>query len=186
MISVSVQADLREARKMFRELGPGVDRAASRALNDAMTTVIAKGAREMKKTLPGLNVSTIKSHIKRQRATFRRLSTDIWTSGFPLSGHLFKPAATRKGITVKLGKRRTLARVGSRKAFQVAKFGTKVFVRRSSTDRRIRLFRGPSLPGVFRARTAEFQRIARERWAVTFPSRLRFEIEKASAKAASR
>jgi hypothetical protein len=64
-----------------------------------------------------------------------------------------------------------------RKAFIVDKFGGEVFVRRFPNGRQIRRFRGPSMPGVFRAQGEKFKAIGQRRWAQAFTSRMQYEIE---------
>lgn len=183
-IRLNVKADLKEVRKLFRELGPGVDRAASRALNDTITTVRAEGAREIKAKHKALRIGDIKREMKLGRATRRLLKASTTTAGRPLPLGMFKPSAKKRaGVTAVIGTQRVLMGQQGRRAFVIAKFGSEYFVRRFARGRAVKRIRGPSLPGVFRASIDRFRAIAQARWVKTFPNRLRYEIEKAERKA---
>lgn len=185
-VRIDISADLKQVRKLLKELGPGVDRAAARALNDTITTVRAQGAREIKRKHKALKIGDIKREMKLGRATRQLLSASASTKGRPLSLSLFKPSSKkRSGVTAVIGTKRALIGSPGRRAFVILAFGNEYFVRKSVKGRRVKRIRGPSLPGVFRASTEKFTRIAKDKWAIAFPSRLRFEIEKAKTRALS-
>lgn len=184
-IKLDVRADIKEAQALFRHLGPGVAKAAARALNDSIVTVRAEGARAIKRQHPAMRVGDIKKEMNVKKAYHRHLVASVDTTGKPLSLLSFKARDTRKGVTAQVGRKRHTVEMQGRKAFFIPKYGGEVFVRRAATGRQIRRVRGVSMPSVFRARSDEFEEIAKKRWAVTFPNRLRFEIAKAEAKARS-
>jgi len=168
---------------MFRELGEGVNRAAARALNDTITTVRAVGAREIKKNHRALRIGDIKRSMKLGRATRNLLSARTTTSGKAQPLSRFRPRLFKVGTKATIGNERVLLGKAGRRVFIIPRYGNEYFIRKSDSGRRVRRFRGPSLPGVFRAQLDRFRAIARDRWAVTFPNRMRFEIEKAQRKA---
>jgi hypothetical protein len=181
---ISVKSDFRQVKKMFKELGPGVDRAAARALNDTITTVRKEGAQEIKRKHKALKIGDIKREMKVGKATPHRLNASAETRGKPLPLRNFSPSSKKRGgVTAVIGNKRVLMGSPGRRAFQIPKFGNEYFVRKSASGRRIKRIRGPSLPGVFRASVDKFSAIARHRWVKTFNSRLKFEIEKAMRKA---
>lgn len=186
MITVDIRADVRQVEKMFGHLKAGaVKRAASRAINDALITVRADGAREIKKQHPALRIGDIKGNMVMHRAFPNNLQGRVETKGRPLSLKLFRPGGgrrTRKGVspvTAMIGQKRGVVSYHGRKGFRIAAFGDEIFVRTFATGRQVRRFRGPSLPGVFRAQGNRFKAIAAQRWAVRFPAQMRFEIERA-------
>lgn len=201
MISLDIRADVRQAERFLRNLKRiAVKRAASRAINDAAITVRAEGARAIKREHPALKIGDIKNNIARYRATPQNLRAELKVKGRPLSATLFalrggqqrtrrsvgvrgQVSLTRMGrarpMTAMFGTRRELVQYHGRKGFRVLRYGNEVFVRSNATGRKLRRFRGPSLPGVFRSRSEEFKAIAAERWKVAFPNRLKFEIEQA-------
>lgn len=182
-INIDVQSDLKEVRTMFRELGPGVDKAAARALNDTITTVRAQGARAIKLKHKALKIGDIKREMKLGRATQRLLSAHTSTEGKPLPLRLFRPGVKRAGVTAIIGNSRVLMGGPGRRAFVIAAYGNEYFIRKHAKGRRVRRIRGPSLPGVFRASLDKFTGIAHARWAIAFPNRLRYEIDNAVKKA---
>ena len=184
MILVDVEVDVKEVRRLWSELGKGVDRAAARALNDTMTTVISQGARSIKSRHSALKIGDIKRRMVRFRAHANRLTTVVSVTGKPLSLSLFRPSDKRKaGVTAVIGTRRVLMGVAGRRAFRIPAYGNEYFVRRNVKGRAVKRVRGPSLPGAFRAASKDFERIAIDRWNVAFPSRVRFEIDKAQRRA---
>lgn len=202
MIGIDVRADIRQAEKFLRDLSRGaIRRAASRAINDALVTVRMQGAAAIKAKHPALKVGIIKENISTERSTPRTLTGQVYTKGRPLSVTLFDVRGgvghrvrrgprgqtiltrTNRPLTARLGTTRAQVQVGNRKGFRVLQYGNEVFVRRNPKGRQLRRFRGPSMPGVFRARAGEFEQIARSRFAVTFPSRLQYEIAKAKQQA---
>lgn len=183
---LDVRSDLREVEKLFKYLGPGVAKAASRALNDTITTVRAEGAREIKRKHKALKIGDIKREMKLGRATRQLLSAGTSTTGKPLPLQHFAPSSKKRaGVTAVMGLQRVLMGQAGRRVFQVNAYGNQYFIRRQNKGRSIKRIRGPSLPGVFRANLDKFRTIAQTRWATTFPNRLRYEIEKAEAKARS-
>lgn len=182
---INVRTDIRQAAAFYTNLRErAIHMAASRAINDALITVRAEGARAIKREHPALKIGDIKNNMSIERAHRYRLRGEVRTRGRALSATLFalRGGHGKRGVrplTAMFGKSREIVQWKGRGAFQVVRYGGEVFVRRYPKGRRIRRFRGPSLPGVFRARSEEFKVIAARRWAVTFPSRLRFEIERA-------
>lgn len=182
-ITFDVRGDFREVKRMFKELGPAIDRAASRALNDTITTVRAQGAREIKLRHKALKIGDIKREMKMGRANPRNLSASTSTSGKPLSLSRFSPSSKKRtGVTAVIGNRRVLMGGPGRRAFVIPAYGNEYFVRRSAKGRGVKKIRGPSLPGIFRASSDKFKRIAKDRWNTAFPNRLRFELDKAAAR----
>jgi hypothetical protein len=188
MISLNVKADVTEVERYLSILEKDAARkAAARAINDTLTTLRAEGARLIKTAHPALKISDIKANMIMKRASYTNLRGLVSTTGRPLSALLFnvrggkQTKSGRSPLTAQFGQLRTELGIGSRLAFRIAKFGDEVFVRRDDRGHGVRRLRGPSMPGVFRAQLARFQQIAAERWAVTFPSRLRYEIELAKA-----
>lgn len=187
MITVDIKADVKRVEKFFSNLGKNaVKRAASRAINDALITVRADGAREIKKVHSALTIGAIKGNMVIYRATPGNLQGKVETKGRPLSLKLFKPLGgktNRRGyrapVTAIMGTTRAVVSYHGRKGFRVAAFGDEIFVRTNATGKRIRRYRGPSLPGVFRAQATKFKQIAMKRWAIRFPAQMRFEIERA-------
>jgi hypothetical protein len=186
MITLDVRLDVKDAEQYLSRLERNAARrAAARAINDTLTTLRAEGARLIKASHPALRIGDIKANMIMKRAGYSELRGLLSTTGKPLSALLFKVRGGQrksKGlvpVTAQFGIQRTVLGIGTRAAFRIAKFGDEVFVRRSDNSRRVRRLRGPSLPGVFRAQTVKFQQLARERWAITFPNRLRYEIEAA-------
>lgn len=186
MIAINVKADIRQAQKMLRLLnGSAVHKAAARALNDTITTVRAEGAREIKSAHPALKIGDIKRNMTVSKAYTNKLTAKVETKGKPLSLKLYGANMTKRGVTAKLGTKRGPVKYKGRPAFVVLSFAGEIFVRRNEKGRRIRRFRGPSLPGVFRAQLGKFQAIAAKRWKVAFANRLKYEIAKAEAAAAN-
>jgi hypothetical protein len=188
MIGIDVRADVKEAEKFLSNLERNaVRKAAARAINDTLTTLRAEGARLIKTAHPALRISDIKANMLIKRAGYTNLRGLVSTTGRPLSALLFNVRGGQRRkrgmtpVTGQFGLQRTALGIGSRAAFRIAKFGDEVFVRRDATGRRVRRLRGPSLPGVFRAQTIKFEQIASERWAITFPNRMRYEIELAKS-----
>lgn len=183
-VSIDIRTDLRQVRRLFKELGPGVNRAAARALNDTITTVKAKGAREIKKKHSALVIGAIKKEMAVGRANPRKLTSSVATEGKPLPLELFKPSSKKRaGVTAVIGTNRVLMGSTGRRAFVIPAYGNGYFVRKSDSGRGVKRIRGPSLPGVFRGSTDRFKRIAQERWDIALPNRLKYEIAKAEAKA---
>lgn len=179
MIKFDVRADVREAQSFLRNLkGRAIPRAAARAVNDVLVTLRAEGARQIKADHPAMRIGDIKSNIATYKATPAKLVGSLEVKGRPLSLLLFNATQTKRGVSARMGKgRKQLVLYHGRKGFMVAAYGGEVFVRRNAKGRALKRFRGPSLPGVFRAQSPFFLRRAAERWAVTFPSRLQYEIE---------
>ncbi len=179
MIKIDVRADIKQVQQFYLNLKErAIRRAAARAINDTLVTLRAQGARQIKSDHPAMRVGDIKANMVTYKATPDRLTGSVETKGRPLSALLFGANQTRRGVTARFGKgKRELVIYHGRKGFTVARYGGEVFVRRDPKGRRLRRFRGPSMPGVFRAQTPFFMRLARERWAVTFASRLQYEIE---------
>jgi hypothetical protein len=186
VINLDISVDIRQAERFYSNLRKGgVKRAAARAINDTVVTLRAEGAREIKKEHPALSIGTIKSKMTVKRAHYLNLRGMVATQGRPLSALMFSPSGGIRGkhstspVKARFGRNRSVLMYQGRKAFRVKAYGDEVFVRTFAKSRRIRKLRGPSLPGVFRARTPRFLQIARQRWAQTFASRMRFEIAQA-------
>lgn len=189
MIRIDVQADLREVEKMFRGLGPGVDRAAARALNKTAITVRAQAARDIQQKR-NLKIGTIKQSLKIRRARHNRLSVEIEATGKAIAIRHFGARQSGKGVTVKIlrkGKRTVLRKFGN-KAFisKKASMGGNVFVR--TTAKRLPIVKWPGVPGiasVFEQKQIEqrMRREARKIWPKRLRQELNFEIEKVAAKA---
>lgn len=187
MIKLDIRADIRQAQRYLTNLRKdAVQAAAARAINDTIITVRAEGAREIKDEHPALRIGDIKNAMTMKRAHKYNLRGLVATQGKPLSALLFRPTGGRvrkRGgktpVSVMLGKSRGVVMVNGRKGFRIARYGDEVFVRRFGKGRQVRRFRGPSMPGVFRAQSARFVVIAQQRWATAFRNRLKFEIERA-------
>lgn len=196
MINISVKADVRQAQRYLTRLRKdGVKMAAARAINDTLITVRAEGARMIKADHSALKIGDIKENIRMKRAFKYNLVGSVSMSGRPQTLLLFAPAGgeghrrtkgprgqtilvrTRKPITAVIGKQRAVMQLQGRKAFRVLAYGNEIFVRRHGKGRQIRRLRGPSLPGVFRAKGGPMQAIAARRWKQAFKSRLQYEIE---------
>jgi len=180
-VKLDIKTDLKEAQRYLRELGPGVDRAAARAINDVLTTLGMKGRQAMKKENRALKIGDIKANMKTTKANRLHLGGSIEVSGKPLSLLLFKPKQFKLGTKAIMGNVNTLLGSEGRRVFHIPDFGGEYFIRKAAGGRSVRRFRGVSLPGAFRAREDEFMLIARTRWETTFPNRLTYEIEKARA-----
>jgi hypothetical protein len=201
MITVDVRADIKQVQRFLNVTKAGVRRAASRAINDSLVTVRAEGARDIKKDHPALSIGDIKQNMVMTRSTPRTLTGMVDTKGKPLSLTLFRPKGgegsrrkigargqvslvrTSRPITAQIGRKRGPVQYHGRKAFRVLQYHNEIFVRTHAKGRQLRRFRGPSMPGVFRAKGSRFKSIAMRRWAATFPSRMKFEIEKAKSRA---
>lgn len=203
MITVDIKADVKRVEKFFSNLKKdAVKKAAARAINDALITVRKDGAQEIKKAHKALKIGDIKANMKIHTAWVSHLYGKVTTNGRPLSLRLFSPSGgqqrTRRSkgargqvslsrtgrarpLTAVMGNTRKLVQYRGRKAFRVLAYGNEIFVRVNATGRKLRRFRGPSLPGVFRAQGEKFKAIALKRFAVAFPNRMKFEIEKAKA-----
>jgi hypothetical protein len=188
VIQISFQADVREAREFLKIVGQDAcDRAAARALNDAARTLRAEGARAMKAKHRALRIGDIKRQMIMKQAFPRRLVARVSVKGRPLSLTLFRPHELKRGgVKVTLGNQRVTLRYQGRKTFRVKKYGNEIFARRHAKGRAIRRIRGPSLPGVFRARENEFINIAHRRFRRAFPSRMQYEIDRAAKVARAR
>lgn len=175
---IDIRADVAQAKRFLTNLSEhAINKAAARAINDALVTVRAEGSRLIKQEHPELKISDIKSELVVHKAWPRKLSGSVDTHGRTLSLIRFGARQTSRGVSARIGKgRRQVIVHKGRKAFKVEKYGD-VFVRREEKGRQIRRFRGPSMPGVFRARSVQFKRIGQERWVVTFPNRLKYEME---------
>lgn len=181
MIQIDVRAQIKEAQQFLKRVEKQAYRkATARALNDTVRTLRAEGAREIKKSHPALRIGDIKRAMVESKAHQYKLTASVKTTGRPLSLKLFNLKQLKRGtITAKIGRRQRPVMHRGRKGFIVAKYGNEAFVRRFPTGRQIRRFRGPSLPGVFRAQTSKFKRIAGERFPKAFYSRMQYEIERA-------
>ena len=181
---LDIRADIKDAQRFLRVTQKGVARAASRAINDSLVTVRAEGARAIKAQHPAMRIGDIKANMAIDRVHPSNLEGQVRTKGRPLSLLLFQARQTKRGVTARIGAgKRQLVNYHGRKGFKVKKYGDEVFVRAYPKGRQIRRFRGPSMPGVFRAQGKRFKEIAQRRWAVTFPNRMKYEIEKAKRQA---
>lgn len=186
MIKLDIKSDVKQAERFLRNVRAGaVRRAAARAINDALITVRADGAREIKKQHPALPIGDIKRNMVMDSAFWKNLTGKVETKGKPLSLKLFRPGGGRKTkrgtspVTAMVGPKRAVMQRHGRKAFRVAAYGDEIFVRTNARGRQMRKLRGPGMPNVFRAQGEKFRQIAIKRWAVTFPNRLKYEIERA-------
>ena len=186
MIQLDIRTDIRQAERFYSNLKRGaVRRAAARAINDVLRTLRAEGAREIKRAHPALKIGDIKSKMTMKRAHYLNLTGMVATQGAPLSALLFRPTGGqqrkrgRTPVSIMFGASRGVVSVDGRKGFRIPQYGDEIFVRRFAKGRQVRRFRGPSMPGVFRAQGPRMKSIAEQRWAVTFRSRMRFEIEQA-------
>jgi hypothetical protein len=184
-MQLNVKSDIREVERMLTGLRKnGVRMAAARAINDTAITLRAEGARIIKADHPALRIGDIKGNMVLKRAHKFNLMGMVATSGRPLSALLFQPRggkARKRGgatpVTLRIGQGRAQVMYRGRLGFRIPAYGDEVFVRTHAKGRNVRRFRGPSLPGVFRAKGSDMQVIAAERWRTTFNSRLRYEIE---------
>lgn len=184
MIQIDVRTDIRQAERFYTNLRKhAVKMAAARAINDTLITLRAEGAREIKSEHPALKIGDIKARMTMKRAHKFNLRGMVATQGRPMSALLFRPTGGRKTkrgttpIKIMFGRNRGVVDVAGRKGFRIARFGDEVFVRRFAKGRQVRRFRGPSMPGVFRAKGSFMKRLAEQRWQTTFNSRMRYEIE---------
>lgn len=206
MIKLDIRSDVRQAERFYSNLRrDGVKSAAARAINDTLITLRAEGARMIKADHPALSIGAIKNAITMKRAHKFNLRGLVATQGRPQTLLLFNVRggnrrisfrktgaagiynATRTAratpVTAQIGKSRSAMQLHGRKAFRVPAFGNEVFVRRSGKGRQIRRLRGPSLPGVFRAKGSPMVDLARQRWRTTFASRMQYEIALAKSMA---
>lgn len=190
MLHLDISADVKEAERLCKELEQrAVAIAAYRGINDTLTTLRKEGAQEIKKQHPALRSGHIKQNIRLQKAHPNRLSGAIETSGKPLSLKLFglSVQAKRGLVTARIGTgKRGAVSYHGRKAFIVQRYDGEVFVRKHATGRQIRRYRGPSLPGVFRAQGKKFTAIANQRWPRAFENRLKYQIALAERRAAAK
>lgn len=200
MIQVDVRADIRQAERFLTNLRKNaVKMAAARAINDTITTIRAEGARAIKQDHVALKIGDIKNNMTVKKAHKYNLRGMVATKGGALSMLLFRPlggnrgfrfgrtsragiynvtrAARAKAVTAVIGKKRAVMQMQGRKAFRIGAYGNEVFVRRHPSGRGVRKLRGPSMPGVFRAKGSFMERLALERWRKTFASRMKYEIE---------
>lgn len=186
-IGLNIKGDVSEVRRLFRELGPGIDRAVVRAINKTATTVRAQAARDIQQKR-NLKIGTIKQKLILARARRDRLSAAIIASGKPIPIREFGARQTRQGVTVKIekgGKRQRLQRFGN-KSFVIPRFGSNVFVRKTGSRLPIKEWaRVPGIPTVFVQERIEYsmKRLARLTMAKRLPEEIRFELRKAEAKA---
>lgn len=183
-LEIIVEADIAVARRYITELDQrAINRAAARALNDVTRTIRAQGAKYIKAEHPALKIGAIKAAMKVEKADRFDLTARVSTSGEPMSVLLFGATLNKKrGVSARIGKaRKRLIDYHGRRAFVIHAYGGEVFVRREDKGRRVRRFRGPSMPGVFRARRPAFDKLIRERWPKAFASRLDYEISKLNA-----
>jgi hypothetical protein len=184
-MQLSVRSDIRQVERMLTNLRKnGVRMAAARAINDTIITLRAQGARAIKRDHPALRIGDIKDNMTLKRAHKFNLRGIVATSGRPLSAMLFQPRGgnmRKRGgaspVTLRIGQGRAQVMYRGRLGFRIKAYGNEVFVRTHGKGRAVRRFRGPSLPGVFRAKGDEFTVMAEQRWIETFRSRLRYEIE---------
>lgn len=183
-MQISIRTEFKQALRFYRELGKkAVARGASRAMNDTVVTVRAEGAREINKRHPQLKIGMIKREMRVKKANQYNLRASVEVEGKPTSLLLWGARGVKKhggGVTARIGGKRQMAFYRGRKAFIVPKYGGEVFVRRHDKGRQIRRFRGPSLPGVFRAQELKFKRIANKRFQRAFKSRMDYEIARAA------
>jgi hypothetical protein len=186
-----VKADFREVQRMFKELGPGVNRATSRAINKTATPVRNEAAKQIQQKR-NLNLGVIKKELRLFRATYNRLTASIVATGKPIPIRHFKANQTRHGVTVAItkgrGNRVRLQRHGN-KSFMVARLGNNVFVRQ--TKRRLPIMKWTPVPGIPTVFVQKHLLDAMTKVASTvFPKRFReeinFEIQRAQAKARGR
>jgi hypothetical protein len=183
VIHLDVRADIREAERFYSNLRKNaVKKAAARAINDTLTTLRNEGTKMIKRDHPALKSGEIKRRMNRKLAHMYNLRGSVGTEGFPLSALLFRPQGGRGArkrvppVSLHIGKNRFVVDYHGRKAFRVKAFGNEVFVRRFGKGRRLMTWRGPSMPGVFRAKGNEMLALARARWQKTFASRMQYEI----------
>jgi hypothetical protein len=176
VIQLDVRTDIRQAQRFYSSLRKNaVPSAAARAINDVLITLRAEGAREIKKAHPALKIGDIKNNMTMKKAHKFNLRGMVATRGHALSALLFRPtggkqrkSGTRTPVSIMFGPKRGVVAIDGRKGFRIPRFGDEVFVRRFAKGRQVRRFRGPSMPGVFRAQGPFMQRLAEQRWAVTF------------------
>lgn len=183
MIHIDIRADVKRAQRYLTNLRKdAVPKAAARAINDTLITVRAEGARMIKADHPALKIGDIKARMTMKRAFKYNLRGMVATQGYPLSALLFRPTGGRKlkrgttPVSLMFGKKRGVVSIDGRKGFRIGKFGNEVFVRKLAKGRQVRRFRGPSMPGVFRAQGPSMQRLAQQKWSRAFASRLQYEI----------
>jgi hypothetical protein len=184
VIQLDVRADIRQVERYYKNLRRNaVKKAAARAINDTLITLRAEGARMIKQDHPALKIGDIKNNMTLKRAHYHNLRGMVATKGKPLSALLFRPTGGRKTkrgttpVSIMFGTSRGVVAVDDRKGFRIPRFGNEVFVRRFGKGRQVRRFRGPSMPGVFRAQGFQMKALAELRWTTAFGSRMRYEIE---------
>lgn len=184
MIQVNIQAETQWAQKFLRILSKDAyKKATARAINDTARTVRKEGAQLIRGRHKALRISDIKGDIRWRKAYPGRLWSTLKVSGKPLSLTKFRPHELKRGgVKVTIGTQRVNFTYRGRKLFRVAKFGNEIFARKFGGGRQIRQIRGPSLPGVFRARERQLQGIVRDRFPRNFRSRMQHEVDKAARK----
>ena len=184
---IDISTDFRQARRFLNDLGKrGLEKAAARAINDTLVTVRKEGAQAIKAAHPALKIGAIKREMVLKKASAWDLRGYVRVRGRPLSLKLFNARQVKRGVTARIGRgRQSLVLYRGRKAFIVPGFDNEVFVRQDGQGRKIRKFRGPSMPGVFRAQGPRFRMIVKARFPVAFRSRIQYEIELAKRRAAA-
>ena len=189
MTKLSIEPDIREARRALKELGPGVDKAAARALNKTAVAVRKKVIPEIRKER-AIKAGLIRQDLRIFRANSKRLVSEIRARGFSIPMRHFGANMTKRGVTVRIkqGTKRTLLKHGNRAAFINAgsKLGPNVFVRESSGRLPIKKWSPvPGIPHVFVKRLIiqGMKTTARQVWPRRFREEIRFEVNKALSRA---
>lgn len=187
-VAFNVRADVKEVRRYLSSLGPGVNRAAARAINKTARPVIAEAAREIKKKR-NLRIGLIKKAMQLIRARANSLVATITPSGRPIAMRHFGARTTRQGVSVKVAERRVRLRRFGNKSFIIAKFGNNVFVRKGKA--RLPIVEWPRVPGIphvfNQAKVLDAMTQAANRaWPKRFREELNFEFRKLSRKARRR
>ena len=189
MTRVTITGDITEVRKALKELGPGVDRAASRVLNKTAVAVRKKVIPAIRKER-AVKASIIRDQLRILRSNWHRLQVTITAAGASIPMRHFGANMTKRGVTVRIkqGSKRTLLKRGGRAAFINAgsKLGPNVFVRESSSRLPVRKWSPvPGIPHVFvKPLIAQGMRTtARAVWPRRFKEEIRFEVNKALSRA---
>lgn len=178
---ISIRTEFRQAERFYRHLGKtAVPKAAARAINKTLQGLRTDGARAIRKAHPGgPKIGEIKQELKLYKANFRQLRGVIYVTGRPMSLLRFGATQLKSGASARFGRnRKGVIRYHGKPAFILASKGGEVFVPRSGGG--IRRFRGPSMPGMFRAQLPEFKRSVRERWPKEMERSMKFEIQRAA------
>lgn len=189
MNTFDIRPDISEAKRAFEELGPAVDRAAARALNKTAVAVRKKTIPEIRKERM-IKAGLIRQALAIYRANARALVATIHATGKPIPIRHFGANQTKRGVTVRIRqgtKRQVLKRHGNAAFINAgSKLGPNVFVRSGKSRLPVEKWSPvPGIPRVFARKVVSemMRRHAGDVWPRRFREEVRFEVDKALARA---